>query len=143
MKQIGEGKRAVGNPPQHFERVAVMDADVAERQARAVIARDMDQRLRHPVHERLAADEAVVGQHVGAGGEVLAAAEADLEMERAVMPEQALGGDGAFRRHRDPRQQPVDEPLLPRAQRLALGAPVEPVEGGRIAGFVRGHARSG
>ena len=77
----------------------------------------MDQRLGDAVDERLAADEAVVGQHVGARGEVLAAAEADLEMQRAVVPEQALGGDRAFRGHRDLRQQRVDQRLLPGAQR--------------------------
>src|SRR3546814_11646992 len=33
VEQIGEAERAVGNPPQHFQCVATMDADVAERRA--------------------------------------------------------------------------------------------------------------
>ncbi len=73
----------------------------------------MDQRLGDAVHERLAADEAVLGQHVGARGHVLAAAEADLEMQRALIVEQALGGDRPLGRHRDLRQQRVDQRLLP------------------------------
>jgi hypothetical protein len=62
---------------------------------RAVVAADVHQRLRDAVDERLAADEAVIGQHVGARGEMLAAAEADLEVQRAGHAEQALGGDRA------------------------------------------------
>jgi len=42
---------------------------------------------------RLGTDEAVVGKHVGAVGEVLARAEADLEMQRPVVAKQAAGGD--------------------------------------------------
>ena len=45
---------------------------------------------RDAVEERLAADEAMIGQQVGAIGEMLAAAEADLEVQRAVVAEQSL-----------------------------------------------------
>jgi hypothetical protein len=38
------------------------------------------------VEERLGADEAVIGQEIGAIGEMLARAEADLEMERRSSP---------------------------------------------------------
>jgi hypothetical protein len=85
--------------------------------------------------------KAVVGQHVRPRREVLAAAEADFEVERAGAPEQALGGDRTFRRNRNLRQQRVDQRLLPGAQRLAFRAAVKPVERRRIAGLVRGHAR--
>ena len=77
-----------------------MEADVGE-----VLVADMAERGGDAVEERLAADEAVVGQQVGAVGEMLAAAEADLEMQRAVVAEQALGGDLALCRHRDRGQQ--------------------------------------
>ena len=42
----------------------------------------MGERADDAVEEGLAADEAVIGQQVGAVGEMLARAEADLEMER-------------------------------------------------------------
>ena len=38
--------------------------------------------------ERLAADKAVIGQQVGAVGEVLAGAETDLQVQRTVVAEQ-------------------------------------------------------
>ena len=55
-----------------------------------MLVADMAERRGDAVEERLAADEAVVGQQVGAIGEMLARAEADLEMERPVVAEQAL-----------------------------------------------------
>ena len=53
-----------------------------------MLVADVAERGGDAVEERLGADEAVVGQHVGAVGEMLARAEADLEMERAVLAEQ-------------------------------------------------------
>src|SRR3546814_6653831 len=81
----------------------------------------------------------MVGQHVGARRHMLAAAEADFEMLRAVVTEQRLGGHRSLGRHRDLRQQAVDQLLLAGAQGLALGAAIKAVEGGRVAGFVSGH----
>lgn len=46
---------------------------------------------RDAVDERFAADEAVIGQQIGAVGKMLARAEADLEMERPVVAEQPPG----------------------------------------------------
>ena len=60
---------------------------------------------RDAVEERLAADEAVVGEQVGAVGEMLTRAEADFEMERAVVAEQPPRGQLALIRHRDLREQ--------------------------------------
>ena len=71
------------------------------------------------VEEGLGADEAVVGEHVGAVGEMLAGAEPDLDMKRAVFSEQARGGDLAFRRHFDLREKPLQQVLL---RRLPDGA---------------------
>ena len=68
------------------------------------------------------------------GRQMLAAAEADLEMQRAGVAEQPLGGDRPFRRHRDSRQQIVHQRLLPGAQGFPLGTAVKPVERGRIVG---------
>ena len=62
-----------------------MQADIGE-----PLVADMAERGRDAVEERLAADEAMIGQQVGAIGEMLAAAEADLEVQRAVIAEQAL-----------------------------------------------------
>ena len=99
----------------------------------------MRQRLRHAVDERFGADEAVVGQHVGALGHVLAAAEADFEMQRAIEAEQAFRRHRTIRGYRDLRQQFVDQFLLRRAQRLALAATIQPVEGGGVAFFKCAH----
>src|SRR3546814_21060533 len=76
------------------------------------IARDMDERLRHAVDEGLGADEAMIGQHVGAPRHMLAAAEADLEMERTVAAEKPCGGHLALGRNRDLRQHGIDQILL-------------------------------
>jgi hypothetical protein len=95
MEQIDEAQRAIGDAREHLERIAMVDADIGDAGLRRV-AMHMDQRLRDAVEERLAADEAMIGQHVGALRHMLAAAEADLEMQRARLAEQALGGDRAF-----------------------------------------------
>src|SRR3546814_7573037 len=70
---------------------------------------------------------------------MLAAAETDLEMQRTIVAEQTLRANFAAIRHRDARQQAVDQLLLPGAQGLALGAAIEAVERGRVAGLVSGH----
>ena len=53
---------------------------------------DMRERPDHPVKEGLGADEAVIGQQVGAIGKMLSGAEADLEMERAIIAAWMAGG---------------------------------------------------
>ena len=85
----------------------------------------------------------MVWQQVGAKSEMLARAEADFEVERAIFAEQAARADLAVRRNRDLRQQPVDQVLLGDELFVPAGAAVEPVEGQRIARFVRGHGRCG
>ncbi len=111
VKQIEEDERPVGYALQHLQRVAAPQADVGE-----LLVLDVAERRRHPIEERLGADEPMIGQHVGAVGEMLARAEPDLEMERPLLAEQALGGDFALRRHLDLRQQLVDQLLLALAQ---------------------------
>jgi hypothetical protein len=97
------------------------------------------QRLCHAVEERFGTDETVIGQEIGAKGHMLAAAEADFEMERAIVSEQRLRGDFAFFGNGDAGQQCINQSLLAHAQGLALGAAIETVERGRIAGLVRCH----
>jgi hypothetical protein len=116
----------------------MMDADIGDAGLRRV-AMHMRQRGSDAVKERLAADEAMIGQHVGTLRHMLAAAEADFEMQRARLAEEALGGDRPFRRHSDLGQQVFHQRLLKCAQGLALGAAIEAVESGRIAGFMRSH----
>jgi hypothetical protein len=86
----------------------------------------MAERSDHAVEERLAADEAVIGQKVGAVSEMLAAAEADLEMEGAPttfgIAEQRPGVERAGLGHRDGREQLLEQRRLPGAQFVA-GAP--------------------
>jgi hypothetical protein len=75
---------------------------------------------------------------------MLAATETDLEMQRSPgsfgIAEQQCRCDRPFGRNRDLRQKRVDQILLPRAQGLALRAPVKAVERRRIAGFISRHA---
>ena len=106
-----------------------------------MLVADMAERGRDAVDEGLAADEGMVGQHVGAISEMLARAEADLEMERTILAEQAGGRDLALVGHFDLRQQTVDQVLLALAQLVPARPPVKAVEGGRIAGLVRGHSQ--
>ena len=73
-----------------------MQADIGERRVRPAVAADVDERLGDAVDERLGADEPVVGQHRGSLRKMFAAAEADLEMQWAIVPEQALGGHRTF-----------------------------------------------
>ena len=89
-------------------------ADVGE-----VLVADVAERGRDAVDERLGADEAVVGKQVGAGGEMLARAEADLEVQGAVVAEQALRSDFAVGGHGDLGQQRVDQLLLARPELVA------------------------
>ena len=56
MEQVDHRQCAIGHAGQDLQRVAIMQADVAE-----PLFLDLDQRLRDSVDERLGADEAVVG----------------------------------------------------------------------------------
>src|SRR3546814_1574688 len=89
-------------------RVAHVEPDIAQR-----LVADMAERGDDAVQEGFAADEAMVGQQVGAIGEMLPAAEADLEMQGAVVAEQAGGGDLSLLRDGEGGEQGVDQLLLP------------------------------
>ena len=111
VEQIEHGQSAIGHAAQHFERVAMVDADIGE----AAVAH-MHQRLRDPVQEGLGADQAVIGEQIGAFGEVLAPAEADLEMQcgRSDCQTALRRAHLALARHRDLRQERLDQRLLRR-----------------------------
>ena len=70
----------------------------------------------------------------------LAGAEADLEMERARIAKQAFRGERPRFGNAQSRQQPLDQLGLVPAQRPALGAAVEPANGGGIVHFSFGPA---
>ncbi len=70
----------------------------------------------------------MVGQQVRTLDQMLARPHADLQMERAVLAEQALCCDGPLGGNGECRQQFVHQPLLVIAQRLALGPTVEPAD---------------
>ena len=127
MEQIDEAQARIRQSLQHFECVTMMEPDVGER----TIA-NVHQRAGDSVKERLGADEAMIGQQIGAVGEMLASAEADLEMERPRVAEQDLAVDRSVFGEAQLRQQPLDQIRLAGAQRAALGAAVEAAEGGRI-----------
>ena len=101
----------------------------------------MGQCLRDAVDERLAADEAMIGQQVGTVSKMLTAAEANLQVQRLILSEQPLRRNLAIGRNRDGRQKRIDQLGLPLAQLVPARPAVQPVECRRIAGFVRGHGR--
>src|SRR5437868_9712648 len=105
-----------------------------------MLVADVPERSGDSVQERLGTNEAVVGKHVGPGREMLARAEADLEVQRPVVAEQTPRNDLPVRWHFDLRQKRVDQLLLALAQFMAARAPVQAVERQRIAGLERGHA---
>ena len=127
-------KAPIGHALEHLKCVAAPQADVAQ-----LLLTDVRERRGDSVEERLGADEAVVGKHVGAVGEMLARTKADLEVEGPFVPEQPPRGDLAVGGHLDLWQEPIDELLLALAQLVPARAPVQAVEGQRIAGFERGH----
>ncbi len=104
-----------------------MQADIGE-----LPVADMAERAGDAVEEGLGADEAVIGEQIGAVGEMLAGAEADLEMERPLVAEQDAGIDRPFVGHAQRRQQRLDQRRLAGAQRAALGAAVEAADGGGV-----------
>ena len=89
---------------------------------------DVAERGRDAVEERLGADESVVGEHVRAVGEMLARAEADLQMERAVVTEQRARRDLALGWNLDLRQEALDQLLLTLAELVPARPSIEPVE---------------
>jgi len=112
----------------------MMQPDIGE-----ALVGDMGQRLRHTVDEGLRTDKAVIGQQIGTIGEMLTPAEADLEMQRARIAEQHFARHRAFGRHRNLRQEGIDQPLLILAQLLPDRAAIKPRNGGRIAFLERCH----
>jgi hypothetical protein len=81
----------------------------------------------------------MVGEHVGALGEMLAGTEPYLEMERPLIAEQSARAHVTFRRDLDLREQITHELLLSFAELVPAGAAVKAVERQRIAGLERGH----
>ena len=86
-------KSASGRVGSRSVDVLVPDADIVE-----PLVLDRGQKLRHAVHERLAADEVDVGVGARLGGQMLAAAEADLE---PGLPSRRSGNWLGGRRPRD------------------------------------------
>ena len=120
----GARDRALGQPVDQQPGVVAEHADVGE-----AVALDVAEQLDDAVHERLAADQADVGVAARLPGEVLAAAEADLQPNRAH-----LAGEQRRRRERgvqrpgvdvDAGQQAVDPLALGRAKAPAAPAPVQ------------------
>jgi hypothetical protein len=97
--QIDETERAIGNAAQHFKGVALPDADVGQ-----VPLTDMAERGGDAVDEGFAADEGMIGQKIGAIGEMLARTEADFEMQRPILAEQRDCRNLTLVRHFDLRK---------------------------------------
>src|SRR4051812_3901535 len=99
----------------------------------------MGERRGDTVKKRLGTDEAVIGQHVGAVGKMLARAETDFEVQRPLVAEQSDGSDLPFTGYFERRQKPFDEFLLPLTKLVPARPAVKAVERQRIAGFERRH----
>src|SRR5205809_513704 len=104
-----------------------------------MLVADVSKRCRDTVQERLGADEAMIGQHVGAVGKVLAGAEPNLKMQGPIIAEQASCAHFAFRGNGDLREQRLHQFLLTLAQFVAARPAVKTIERERIAGLVCSH----
>jgi hypothetical protein len=99
VEQIDALERPVRQALQHIERVTHMQPDVVEG-----AVGDFRKRADDAIQKRFAADEAMPGTLSCLSGEMLATAEADLQLERQIGAEQPLGRQRTFG-DADPRQQ--------------------------------------
>ncbi len=128
MEQIDEAERGIGQPLEHVQGVAHVEPDVGE-----MAVADMAEGADDSVEERLAADEAVIGQEVGAKSEMLAGAEADLQVKRPAIAEQCQAVDRPLFWNAQRRQQLVDQLRLPGPKLVPGPAAVKALQGRRIA----------
>ena len=119
MQQVDHGQGRIGQPGKHFQRITMMQANVGK-----VAIVGMGQSASDSVQVRLGPDEAMVGQEIGTVGEMLSAAEADLQMQWPVITEQPGRGDRPIGGQGDPWQETIDQCLRFGAQRLANGAAI-------------------
>ncbi|MEA2860812.1 MAG: hypothetical protein QOC72_2851 [Methylobacteriaceae bacterium] len=121
-KQEHAPKRCVRQPVQEARGVIRVKAEVCE-----ALRFDRGERLRHPVDEGLAADEADVRALRRGLDQMLAAAEADLEPNVGdwIGKERPPIADGRSQMDREARQQLFDEPRLMWPERLAFAAAVK------------------
>ena len=112
---------------QHVERVAHMEADILQ-----PVRLHMLQGTDHAVDERLAADKAMIGMQLRLSREMLARAEADLQLQGPIIAEQDTGIERAFG-NADAGQQVLDQSGLPDAQLVPLAPAVKPADCCRVA----------
>ena len=127
MEQVDALERRIGQPLRHLQRVAHVEAYVRQR-----AVADMPQRADDAVQERLAADEARARMRRRLRHQMLARAEADLQLQRPVVAEQCPRVERPRFRYRDLRQQLLDQRGLTGAQFVALAAAVEAADGGGV-----------
>src|SRR5699024_11026660 len=96
---------------------------------------DMDQQADDTVEKGLAANEAMIGTHRRLSGKVLAATEADLQLERAIVAKHHLGGQGPLGGHRQLGQQALGQRRLAGAELMPGAAAVKAAEGGGIGHY--------
>ncbi len=99
-----------------------MQADIAQ----PAVA-NVPQRADHAVEEWFAADEPVIRAHRCAPGEMFARAKADFDFERAIVAEQYVRIERAFR-DGQLRQQIVDQRRLALPQFVPLPPSVQPAD---------------
>src|SRR5215218_2793639 len=123
VEQVHDVERRLGEARQQRGSIAVPEADV-----RQAVALDRRQELRHAVDEGLAADEARLRAGARLGGEMLAAAEADLEDDRRPVTERSekrLWLDRPGFGQAQARQERREKVLLALAKGFSLAPAVE------------------
>jgi hypothetical protein len=133
-QEIDRGERPVADRRQEMANVVVEDPDVGK-----MVGLDRRQQLGDAIDEGLGADEADAGSGGRLGSEMLAAAEADLELDRLgrwIEQESRRGKPRVVAGDLELGQQIDHETRLVRAQRVADAAAVELI-GTRRAGQTR------
>ena len=126
MKQIHPFKRSIGQPRQHVKRITHMEADILQ-----PVCLHMLERADHAIDERFAADQAVIGVQFRLPCQMLASAEADLELQGAIVAKQRLGIERPVR-YANPREQFLNKSGLPDAQLVPLPPSVKTANCRRI-----------
>ena len=128
----------IGQPVEHIERVAIVQADIAQ----PAIAH-FEQRADNAIDKGFGADDPDTGVGRCLRRHMFAAAKADFEPKRHVGTEQAGGGERPGFGHGEPWQQVLDKRGLASAQFMAGTAAIKPTNGSGIGGHCGAHAVAG
>ena len=117
----------IGQPVEHIERIAIVEADIGQ----PAIA-DFEQRADDAIDEGFGADDADMRVGRCLRRHVFTPAKADFEPQGPIVTEQGSGADRPGFGYGKARQQLFDQRRLADAQLVAGAAAVEPADGGGI-----------